>query len=90
VWLESDPQDLRSVGVLKSEEGEKMSYVQIVQRLPEEWRPVMLELVDAIRKDLYEQLAVPCQKFDDLKEVVQELAEAQKPTEQHVEELVEV
>jgi hypothetical protein len=67
-----------------------MGYVQIVQRLPEEWRPIMLELVDAIRKDLYEQLAVPRQNFDDLKEVVQELAEAQKPTEQHVEELVEV
>jgi len=67
-----------------------MSYVQIVQRLPEEWRPVMLELVDAIRKDLYEQLAVPRQKFDDLKEVVQELAEAQKPTEQRVEKLTEV
>jgi hypothetical protein len=66
-----------------------MSYVQIVQRLPEEWRPIMLELVDAIRKDLYEQLSVPRKDFDTLTAVVQELAEAQKRTEQRVEELAE-
>ncbi len=66
-----------------------MSYVQIVQRLPERYRPPLLELVEAVRKDLREELAVRRQDFDALRAVVQELAEAQKRTEQRVEELAE-
>jgi len=61
-----------------------MSYVQIVQRLPEEWRPAMLELVEVMGKDMREQLAVRRQDFDALTAVVQELAEAQKRTEQRL------
>jgi hypothetical protein len=86
-WFKPDPRDLCNVGVLKSEEREKMSYVQIVQRLPEEWRPVMLELVEVMEKDMREQLAVRRQDFDALTAVVQELAEAQKRTEQRLDRL---
>jgi len=64
-----------------------MSYVQIVQRLPEEWRPVMLELVEVMGKDMREQLAVRRQDFDALTAVVQELAQAQKRTEQRLDRL---
>src|SRR5713226_3734896 len=68
---------------------EKMSRAEIIQRLPEEWRMTMLELVEVVEKDLRDQLAVRRQDIDELRAVVRELAEAQKRTEQRVEELAE-
>jgi len=66
-----------------------MSYVSIVQDLPQELQLPMLKLVDAVQRDMRSQLAVRRQDFDELKAVVHELAEAQKRTEQRVEELAE-
>jgi hypothetical protein len=66
-----------------------MSYVQIVERLPADYRLPMLELVEAVEGNLREQLAVRRQDFDELRDVVRALAEAQKRTEQRVEELAE-
>lgn len=66
-----------------------MSYVQILQRLPEEWRLPMLEFADAMEKRLRDQLAVRRQDFDALTAVVHELTEAQKRTEERVEELAQ-
>jgi len=66
-----------------------MSVVSIVQELPQEMQWPMLRLVEALEKDMRDQLAVRRQDFDDLRATMQELAEAQKRTEQRVEELAE-
>ncbi len=66
-----------------------MSYAQIFQRLPEEWRSPLLEFAEALEKKLREQLAVRRQDLDALRDVVHELAEAQKRTEERVQELAQ-
>ena len=65
------------------------SYASIIQELPRELQFSMLKLVEALQKDMRDQVFVRRQDFDDLRTIVQELAEAQKRTEQRVEELAE-
>jgi len=64
-----------------------MSYVSLVQDLPQEFQLPMLRLTEAVDKDLRDKLAVRRQDFDELRETVHELAEAQKRTEQQMAEL---
>jgi hypothetical protein len=66
-----------------------MSYASIIRKLPPELQPIMLELVEAVEQNMREELAVRHTDFDALRAVVQELAEAQRRTEQRVGELVE-
>jgi hypothetical protein len=66
-----------------------MSYASILQDLPQELQLPMLRLVEAVQKDLRDQLAVRREDFDELRATVHELAEAQKRTQQQIEELVE-
>lgn len=47
-----------------------MSYVRILQRLPEEWRSAMLEFAEAMEERLRAQLAVRRQDFDALRDDV--------------------
>ena len=61
-----------------------MSYVQIVQKLPDEYRLTMLELIEAVEQHMREQLAVRRQDFDELRATVNELAEAQRRTEERL------
>jgi len=58
-----------------------MSYVHVLQRLPEEWRLPMVEFADAIEARLRNQLAVRRQDFDELRASVDDLARAQARTE---------
>jgi len=64
-----------------------MSYVAIAQDLPRELQMPILRLVEAVRTDMREELAVRRQDFDELRATVQELAEAQRRTEQRVDRL---
>ena len=64
-----------------------MSYVAIAQDLPRELQLPILRLVEAVRTDMREELAVRRQDFDELRATVQELAEAQRRTEQRVDRL---
>ena len=91
-----------------------MSYVSILQRLPPELQLPMVEVVEALRRDLRQELAVRREdivelraairelteaqrqfevraeaRFARLETALAELAEAQKRTEQRVEELAE-
>ncbi len=52
-----------------------VGYVQIVQRLPQEWRMTMLELVEAVEQRMREQLAVRREDFDRLSADVRQLTE---------------
>jgi tetratricopeptide (TPR) repeat protein len=64
-----------------------MSYIQALQRLPEEWRLPMVEFADAIEVKLRNQLAVRRQDFDELRIAVRDLTRAQERTEERVEQL---
>ncbi len=64
-----------------------MSYVSLVQDLPQEFQLPMLRLIEAVDKDLRDKLAVRRQDFDELRETVHELAEAQKRTEGRLDRL---
>ena len=65
------------------------SYVQIVQRLPQEWQMTMVELVEAVERQLREQLAVRREDIEALSAEVRKLAQAQKRTEVQVGALAE-
>jgi len=67
----------------------RMSYVSIIQDLPQEFHLPLLELVDVVQRDLRDQLAVRRQDFDELKAEVRKLAKAQQRTEQRVSDLAE-
>ena len=58
-----------------------VSYVEIIESLPQDLQMPMLKLVEAVERDLREQLAVRRQDIDDLRAVVAELAEAQRQSE---------
>jgi len=64
-----------------------MSYVALARDLPQELQLPMLNLVEAVRKDLHRELAVRRRDFNELAAVVRELAEAQRRTEQRVDRL---
>jgi len=66
-----------------------VSYVQIVQRLPQEWQMTMVELVEAVERQLREQLAVRREDIEALSAEVRKLAQAQKRTEVQVGALAE-
>ncbi len=66
-----------------------MSIISIIQEFPPELQPSMLKLMEALERDLREKYAVRREDFDALRTTVQELAEAQRRTEQRVEELAE-
>jgi len=66
-----------------------VSYVQIVQRLPQEWQMTMVELVEAVERQLREQLAVRREDVEALSAEVRKLAQAQKRTEVQVGALAE-
>lgn len=66
-----------------------MSYVSIIQKLPQEFRPVMLELVETVEQNMRVQYAVRREDFDNLRASVLDLAQAQQRTEQRVSELAE-
>ncbi|MCC9077144.1 hypothetical protein FKZ61_013630 [Litorilinea aerophila] len=66
-----------------------MSIISIIQEFPPELQPSMLKLIEALERDLREKYAVRREDFDALRATVQELAEAQRRTEQRVEELAE-
>ncbi|GIV76103.1 MAG: hypothetical protein KatS3mg050_0497 [Litorilinea sp.] len=66
-----------------------MSIISIIQEFPPELQPSMLKLMEALERDLREKYAVRREDFDALRATVQELAEAQRRTEQRVEELAE-
>ncbi len=61
-----------------------VSYVQIVQRLPQEWQMTMVELVEAVERQLREQLAVRREDIEALSAEVRKLAQAQNRTEARV------
>ena len=63
------------------------SYVSIIQDLPQDLQFPMLKLLDAVQRDMRDQLAVRRQDFDELRTEVHGLAEAQKRTEQRLERL---
>jgi hypothetical protein len=62
-----------------------MSYVSILQRLPPELQLPMVEVVEALRKDLRQELAVRREDFVELRAAVRELAEAQRQFEARAE-----
>ncbi len=64
-----------------------MSYVAIAQDLPRELQMPILRLVETVRSDMRDELAVRRQDFDELRAVVQELAEAQTRTESRLDRL---
>jgi len=66
-----------------------MSYITIIQDLPEDLQMPMIKLLDAVERDLRDQLAVRREDFDELRAAVIGLTEAQKRTEQKVAELAE-
>ncbi len=66
-----------------------VGYVQIVQRLPQEWQMTMVELVEAVERQLREQLAVRREDMEALSTEVRKLAQAQKRTEAKVGALAE-
>ena len=66
-----------------------MSYAHLIEKLPEELRFPMLELVEGVEETMREQLAVRRQDFVELKVAVGELAQAQARTEAAVRELAE-
>ena len=66
-----------------------VSYVQIIQRLPQEWQMTMVELVEAVERQLREQLAVRREDIEALSAEVRQLAQAQKRTEVQVGALAE-
>ncbi len=66
-----------------------MSYVAIVEDMPQELQFPMLKLLDAFQHDMREQLAVRREDIDGLRDAVTQLAAAQKRTEQRVAELAE-
>ncbi len=59
-----------------------MSYVAIVEDMPQELQLPMLKLLDAFQHDMREQLAVRREDIDGLRDAVTQLAAAQKRTEQ--------
>jgi len=69
--------------------GDMVSYVQIVQRLPQEWQMTMVELVEAVERQLREQLAVRREDIEALSAEVRKLAQAQARTEAQVGALAE-
>ena len=62
-----------------------MSYVSILQRLPPELQLPMVEVVEALRKDLRQELAVRREDFNELRAAVRELTEAQRQFEARAE-----
>lgn len=64
-----------------------MSYVAIVEDMPQELQFPMLKLLDALQHDMREQLAVRREDIDELRDAVKQLAVAQERTEQRVSEL---
>jgi len=62
-----------------------LSYTEIFESFPPDLRLPIARLVDKLR----EELGVTRSDFEDLKEIVRDLAEAQKRTEARVEELAE-
>jgi len=66
-----------------------VSYVQIVQRLPQEWQMTMVELVEAVERQLREQLAVRREDIEALSAEVRKLAQAQRRTKAQVVALAE-
>jgi myosin heavy subunit len=66
-----------------------MGYVSLIRNLPTEMQLPILELVENVEANLRAELSVRREDFDQLRNVVGELAEAQRRTEQRVEELAE-
>ena len=66
-----------------------MRYAAALQNLPQELRLPMLGLIEAVEDNMRAQLAVRREDFDALRTTVEELATAQRRTEQRVEELAE-
>ena len=64
-----------------------MSYASIIQKLPQEFQPAMLELVEALEQNIREEPAARRDDFHALRSVVHELTEAQQITEKHVDSL---
>ena len=61
-----------------------MPYAHLIEKLPEELRFPMLELVEGVEETMREQLAVRRQDFVELRVAVGELAQAQARTEQRM------
>lgn len=66
-----------------------MSYMTAIETMPRDLQMPMLKVLDAFQRDMREQLAVRREDFDKLQNTVAQLAEAQKRTEQRIEELTE-
>ena len=66
----------------------KQRYADIVEEFPDELQKPVLRLVDAMMEWAREEFAVRREDFDKLRSAIVELAEAQKRTEERVEELV--
>jgi len=66
-----------------------MSYASIIQRLPQELRPTMFELIETVEQNMRAQYAVRREDFDSLRASVQDLVEGQRQTNQQVAELTE-
>ena len=62
-----------------------LSYTEIFERFPPELRQPLAQLIEALE----EQLGVKRSDFEELKGIVQELAQAQQRTEARIEELVQ-
>lgn len=58
-----------------------VGYAEIIENLPQDLQLPMLKLVEAVEKDMREQLAVRRQDFDELRDSVLTLAEAQRQSE---------
>ena len=52
-----------------------MSYASIIQRLPQELRPTMFELIETVEQNMRAQYAVRREDFDSLRASVQDLVE---------------
>jgi len=63
----------------------KMSYVSILQRLPPELQLPMVEVVEALRKDLRQELAVRREDIIELRAAIRELTETQRQFEARAE-----
>ena len=65
-----------------------VSFMRKLDSIPPEIREVLLSLMEELERSREE--SVTKNEFNELKEIVKELAEAQKKTEQKMDELVEV
>jgi hypothetical protein len=61
-----------------------MNYFSIIDELPEELRPDLLRLVEAVQQDMHEQLAQRLAEFEHLQGVVAQLAGAYELAEQRL------